>query len=69
MSIGPFFVANIPWSVTTEELKELFARFGQVNECIIIMDKVTGRSRGFGFANLPNEAEAQSAIAELDGYV
>jgi RNA recognition motif-containing protein len=48
-------------------VKEAFAAFGQVASVAIIMDKFTGESRGFGFVEMPNQAEAQAAIAGLGG--
>jgi cold-inducible RNA-binding protein len=63
------FVANIAWSATSEELRELFSRYGRVASCIIIADKETGRSRGFGFVQMDSDAEAQHAIDQLNGYV
>jgi len=61
------YVANIPWKASEEQLKQLFAEYGEVSSAKIIMDKVTQRSRGFGFVEMPDDAAAQKAIAELDG--
>jgi RNA recognition motif-containing protein len=63
------FVANIAWSVTSKELRELFSRYGQVRACLIIADQETGRSRGFGFVQMDSDDEAAIAIEELNGYV
>jgi RNA recognition motif-containing protein len=63
------FVANIEWSVSTEELRACFERFGEVSSCAIIADKLTGRSRGIGFVSMPNDTEALLAIEQLDGFV
>jgi len=50
-----------------EDLKELFAPFGTVEECKVIMDRDSGRSKGFGFVEMPQQAEGEEAIKELDG--
>lgn len=61
------YVGNLPWAVTDEELGEVFAAYGQVSSARVITDRDTGRSRGFGFVEMPVEAEAQAAISELNG--
>ena len=61
------YVGNIPFSSTEADLRELFEQFGEVSSVKIITDRVTGRSRGFGFIEMPNDDEAQNAIASLDG--
>jgi cold-inducible RNA-binding protein len=63
------FVSNIQWDVTAEELRELFSQYGEVRQCIIVADRGTGRSRGFGFVEMSSDDEATIAISELDGYV
>ncbi len=60
------YVANLPWSTTTEELEALFARHGEVTQTTIISDRRTGRSKGFGFVDMPPPA-ARSAIDALHG--
>lgn len=55
--------------MSTEELRASFERFGEVSSCAIIADKLTGRSRGFGFVSMPNDTEAAIAIEQLDGFV
>ncbi len=60
------YVGNLPWSTTNEELTALFEQYGQVSRAQVVMDRETGRSRGFGFVEMPNEAEAQAAIAALN---
>ena len=60
------FVGNLPWSVSSEELKELFVGVGEVQEAIIITDQ-KGRSKGFGFVEMPNDEEAKKAISALNG--
>ncbi len=61
------FVGSIPFKLQEEELKELFEEFGEVSSIKVITDKFTGRSRGFGFIEMPNEEEATRAIEELNG--
>ena len=56
------FVGNFPWTTTEEELAQLFEPFGTVSQARIATDRDTGRSRGFGFVEMPNDAEAQAAI-------
>ncbi|MCS7272428.1 MAG: RNA-binding protein, partial [Gemmataceae bacterium] len=60
------YVGNLPWSTTTEDLYALFQQYGVVSRAQVIMDRETGRSRGFGFVEMPNEEEAQAAIAALN---
>jgi cold-inducible RNA-binding protein len=61
------YVGNLLFDVTENELKGLFEPFGQVTEVRLIMDKFTGKSKGFGFIEMPSKEEAQKAIAELNG--
>ena len=60
------YVGNLPYSVTSESLETMFAEFGTVESAIVITDRDTGRSKGFGFVELDDEA-AVAAMAELDG--
>jgi len=61
------FVGNLDWGITDADLQEAFAAFGAVEEAIVINDKFSGRSKGFGFVTFTNDEEADKAIAELDG--
>jgi RNA recognition motif-containing protein len=61
------YVSNLSFSIQDEELKQLFTPFGEVSSAKVIMDKVSNRSRGFGFIEMSDEAASQKAIAELDG--
>ena len=61
------YVANIPWKATEDQLKSHFAAYGEVTSAKIIMDKVTQRSRGFGFVEMADEGAARQAINELNG--
>lgn len=61
------FVGGLPWATTSEELKELFSQYGEVVSATVITDKMTGRSRGFGFVEFANDADAEAAIAGQNG--
>ena len=61
------YVGNLPYDVTNEGLQTIFAPFGSVDSAQVIMDRETGRSKGFGFVEMANGAEADAAIAALDG--
>jgi cold-inducible RNA-binding protein len=61
------FVGNLPYTTTNEELAEFFAQYGEVMSAAVIMDRATGRSKGFGFVEMTNDAEADAAIGKGDG--
>jgi RNA recognition motif-containing protein len=61
------FVGSLPFSIEEADLKGFFEDYGAVDSVKIITDKFTGRSKGFGFVEMPNDAEAQKAIDELNG--
>ncbi len=61
------YVGNLPFSATSESLSEVFSRFGTVASSKIIMDRDTGRSKGFGFVEMSDAGAADSAIAQLHG--
>ncbi len=61
------FVGNLPWSATNDDLQQAFSQHGAVTSATILTDKMTGRSRGFGFVEMENDAEAEAAIAALNG--
>ncbi len=60
------YVGGLPYSVTEQQLSEMFAPYGTVESARVITDKVTGQSRGFGFVEMSSESEAQSAISSLN---
>ena len=60
------FVAGLPYDLDDAELEEIFEKFGTVASAKVAMDKETGKSRGFGFVEMPNEAEAKDAIENLN---
>ena len=63
------FVGNLSWSTTEEEISQLFKAYGTVNSVRIMTDRETGRSRGFGFVEMPEANKAQAAIEGLNGTV
>jgi len=60
------YIANLNYSVNDADLKELFEEHGEVSSAKVITDRETGRSRGFGFVEMPNESEGLKAIKELN---
>ena len=63
------FVAKLAFKTTTEDLRALFEQFGTVESCKVIMDHETGRSKCYGFVEMPNDEEAYKAIVETDETV
>jgi len=61
------YVSNLSFNVQDDDLRGFFESYGEVTSAKIIMDKYTNKSRGFGFVEMSNDAEAQKAIAELNG--
>lgn len=61
------YVSNLSWGTKNESLQNLFAQYGEVSSASIITDRETGRSRGFGFVEMPNDAEGQAAIDAVNG--
>ena len=61
------YVGNLPFAITEEEFKELFEAHGDVDSANVIRDRDTGRSRGFGFVEMPNDDAANEAINALNG--
>lgn len=61
------YVGGLPYSTTQDELRDTFSQAGTVTSTSIIMDKMTGRSRGFGFVEMENDADAQKAIEMWNG--
>lgn len=67
MDSKKLFVGGISWNLTEEELKEAFSKVGEVEEAKIITDRVSGRSKGFGFVTMKNPEDAEKAIEEMNG--
>ncbi len=71
MDKNKIFVGSLPWSINNDSLKELFAQYGEVTEAVVIMDRETSRSKGFGFVTFSTPESAQKALEmsgkEVDG--
>ena len=61
------YVGNLPYSINDDGLKEMFAAAGEVAEAVVISDKFSNRSKGFGFVTMKDEAAAEKAIKEMNG--
>jgi cold-inducible RNA-binding protein len=61
------YVGNLSYGMSEDDLRQAFAAYGEVSSVKILMDRETGRSRGFGFVEMPNNGEAETAIAQLNG--
>jgi len=61
------YVGNLSYDLTEQELREAFEQHGEVTHAKIVIDRDTGRSKGFGFVEMPNKSEGEAAIAELNG--
>ncbi len=61
------YVGNLSYDVSEEDLRQAFEAFGQVSSATIVKDRYSGRSKGFGFVEMPSAEEARSAINQLNG--
>ena len=61
------YVGDLSFEVTTEDLRQAFEAYGEVGSANVIRDKYSGQSRGFGFVEMPNDGEGQTAIKNLNG--
>ena len=61
------YVGNLPYSIDRDQLREIFAQFGEVRAARIVIDRESGKSKGYGFVDMDNDAEANEAIAKLNG--
>jgi RNA recognition motif-containing protein len=61
------YVGRLPYATTEDELRELFAAQGTVESAVVITDRATGQSKGFGFVEMSTDAEAQAAVNALNG--
>jgi cold-inducible RNA-binding protein len=66
MDKNKLFVGSLPWSVNNDSLRELFAQYGEITDAVVISDRDTGRSKGFGFVTFATEESAKNAL-EMDG--
>jgi RNA recognition motif-containing protein len=64
--VKTFYVGNIPWSTTEDELQQAFSQFGEVLACRIITERATGRSKGYGFVEV-NEEDAERILEQANG--
>ena len=62
------FVGGVPYSMTNQQLQDLFIKFGAVTSAKIIIDIYSGQSKGFAFVEMLNDSEAKKAVKELDGF-
>ncbi len=71
MDKNKIFVGSLPWSINNDSLKELFSKYGEVTEAVVIMDRETNKSKGFGFVTFATPESAQKALEmsgqEVDG--
>ena len=63
------YVGNLPYGVADEDLREIFSQYGDIDKAKVIMDRESGRSKGFGFVEMTNDAEAEEAVQGLDGFM
>ncbi len=63
------YVGNLSYSVTSEDLQEVFGEYGEVASAEVVQDKFSGQSKGFGFVDLPDNSDADRAIKELNDQV
>ena len=61
------YVGNLPYSTERDELRAVFEQYGEVSSARVVTDRETGRSRGYGFVEMPNAEQAQAAIEALNG--
>lgn len=62
------YVGNMPYSMSEDELRELFAPYGEISSVSVITDKFSGQSKGFGFVEMPDNSEADQAIKALNDH-
>lgn len=62
------FVGSLPYELTSDKLEELFRQVGTVISAVVITDRFSGRSKGFGFVEMSTDEEAQNAVQKLNGY-
>lgn len=65
MDQNKIFVGSLPWAINNDSLRELFSKYGEITEAVVITDRATGRSKGFGFVTFAT-AEAAQASLEMD---
>lgn len=60
------YVGNLPFSIREDKLREMFSEFGEISEVVVITDRATGRSKGFGFVTFADDSAADKAISEMN---
>jgi RNA recognition motif-containing protein len=65
--IKKLFVGSLPWAVDDQKLNDLFSQYGSVTSAVVLKDKMTGRSRGFGFVEFEDDAAADEAVNKMNG--
>lgn len=68
MQGSKLFIGNLAWEVTSDDLRALFGEAGSVVDAVVLSDKMTGRSRGFGFVTMGSDEEAKAAIEKFNQY-
>lgn len=68
MQLKKLFVGNLPYTATGDDLRALFAKYGTVESAMVISDRMSGRSKGFGFVEMSTLEEAEAAVAALHDY-
>ncbi len=66
MDTNKLFIGSLPWSINSDTLRELFAQYGEITEAVVIMDRMSGKSKGFGFVTFAKAEDMQKAL-EMDG--
>lgn len=61
------FVGSLPWAVTSDKLTEVFSAYGEITEAVVISDKFSGRSKGFGFVTFAKDEDAAKAVEAMNG--
>lgn len=62
------FVGNIPFSMSEEDMREIFGKYGELESCVLKINKFNGKSRGYGFVSFKNDDDAEKAVSELNGF-
>ncbi len=66
MDNNKLFIGSLPWSINNDSLRDLFAQYGEITDAVVIMDRDSGRSKGFGFVTFSSQDSAEKAL-EMDG--
>ncbi len=67
ITIKKIFVGSLPWAVDDQRLNEMFSQYGTVISAVVLKDKMTGRSRGFGFVEFQEDSAADEAVKQMNG--